>query len=389
MNTRPPIESPNEQAALSVAFNNDSSRFAVGLDSGFCIFLASTCQIQTARVFNAGLGLVQMMGNANYLALVGGGRSPKFPQNKVIIWDDSKGKVAFEIAALTAVRGVQITKTRVVVVQQNSVRLYAFEKPPKPLAKYETADNLLGLCCLTDKYLVFPGRTPGHVQVVRLATDSVSILPAHSSSLRALQLSADGELLATASEKGTLVRIFATGSGAKLAERRRGSENATIFSLRFSPSGNMLACTSDKGNLHIFDVPNSRRPASSTTRSPISPSAAPLSSSPNPNTDATNKWGFLSNIPFGPFSDVYSFTSAAFDTGSEPLQNNHNMRRLSDNAVLGTTRPVKGVIGWIDEASLLVIGAGQDARWEKFVLREGEDGRHVLVREGWKRYLGN
>lgn len=152
-------------------------------------------------VFNAGLGLVQMMGNANYLALVGGGRSPRFPQNKVIIWDDSKGKVAFEIAALTAVRGVQITKTRVAVVQQNSVRLYAFEKPPKPVAKYETADNLLGLCCLTDKYLVFPGRTPGHVQVVQLATDSVSILPAHSSSLRALQLSADGELLATASEK--------------------------------------------------------------------------------------------------------------------------------------------------------------------------------------------
>ncbi|KAI0536864.1 WD40 repeat-like protein [Xylaria digitata] len=384
MNTRPPIESPSEQAALSVAFNNDSSRFAVGLDSGFCIFLASTCQVQTARVFNAGLGLVQMMGNANYLALVGGGRSPKFPQNKVIIWDDSKGKVAFEIAALTAVRGVQITKTRVVVVQQNSVRLYAFEKPPKPLAKYETTDNLLGLCCLTDKYLVFPGRTPGHVQVVQLATDSVSILPAHSSSLRALQLSADGELLATASEKGTLVRIFATSSCAKLAERRRGSENATIFSLRFSPSGSMLACTSDKGNLHIFDVPNIRRPSSSTSRP-----ARPISPGANPNSDATNKWGFLSNIPFGPFSDVYSFASAPFETGSEPLQNNHNMRRLSDNAVLGTTRPIKGVIGWINEGSLLVIGAGQDARWEKFILREGDDGRYVLFREGWKGYLGN
>ena len=34
-NTRPPIEAPNEPAALSVAFNNDNSRFAVGTDSGF------------------------------------------------------------------------------------------------------------------------------------------------------------------------------------------------------------------------------------------------------------------------------------------------------------------------------------------------------------------
>ena len=151
--------------------------------------------------FNAGIGLVQMMGNANYLALVGGGRSPKFPSNKVIIWDGSKNKVALEISTLTSVRGVQLSKTRVVVVLQNSVRVYAFEKQPKPLAVYETADNQSGLCCLTDKYLVFPGRTAGQVQVVHLANDSVTIIPAHNSSLRAIQLSIDGELLATASEK--------------------------------------------------------------------------------------------------------------------------------------------------------------------------------------------
>lgn len=33
--------------------------------------------------FNAGIGLVQMMGMTNYLALVGGGKSPKFAMNKV------------------------------------------------------------------------------------------------------------------------------------------------------------------------------------------------------------------------------------------------------------------------------------------------------------------
>lgn len=33
--------------------------------------------------FNAGIGLVRMMGMTNYLALVGGGRSPKFAMNKV------------------------------------------------------------------------------------------------------------------------------------------------------------------------------------------------------------------------------------------------------------------------------------------------------------------
>jgi hypothetical protein len=32
--------------------------------------------------FNAGIGLVQMMGMTNYLALIGGGRNPKFAMNK-------------------------------------------------------------------------------------------------------------------------------------------------------------------------------------------------------------------------------------------------------------------------------------------------------------------
>lgn len=200
MNTRPPIESPNTTVVLSITFNDDCSCFSVGLNSGFCIFHAKACSLKTTRDFNAGIGLVQMMGKANYLALIGGGRQPKFAQNKVILWDDSKGKVALEITTLTAIRGVQLARNRIVVVLQNSVRVYSFAKPPDLLAAYETADNLLGLCCLSDKVIAFPGRTSGQVQLVETATGNVSIIPAHSSALRAIQLSRDGELLATASE---------------------------------------------------------------------------------------------------------------------------------------------------------------------------------------------
>jgi WD40 repeat protein len=200
MNTRPPIETPSTTVVLSISFNDDSSCFSVGLDSGFCIFHSQTCSLKTTRDFNAGVGLVQMMGKANFLALVGGGKQPKFAQNKVILWDDSKGKVRLEISTLTAVRGVRLARNRIVVVLQNSVRVYSFAKPPDLLAAYETADNVLGLCALTERTIAFPGRTPGQVQLVEVATGNVSIIPAHSSALRAIQISPDGELLATASE---------------------------------------------------------------------------------------------------------------------------------------------------------------------------------------------
>ncbi|ESU15996.1 hypothetical protein FGSG_09420 [Fusarium graminearum PH-1] len=367
MNVRPPIEASSSEAVLSVSFNNDASCFSVGLDSGICDF-------------NAGIGLVQMMGTTNYLALVGGGRSPKFAMNKAIIWDDMKGKVALELTTLTAVRGVQLGRERIAVVLQNSVRVYSFTKHPDLLHIYETADNLAGLCCLSDKKLAFPGRTAGQIQLVELATGNVSIIPAHSSALKAIALSPDGELLASASEKGTLIRVYSTSNCAKLAELRRGIDPATIFSLAFSHCGTMLACTSDKSTLHVFDVPHPRKPGMNRSQQIGTPGADA--------GDGTGKWGILSKIPLMPrlFSDAYSFSSTHFEAGDEAAIGGIP---FSESTVLGTSRPPKGVIGWIGDDSLVVIGAGHDARWEKFVIVDGEDGKRHCVREGWKRYLGN
>ena len=283
-----------------------------------------------------------------------------------------------EIAALAVVRGVQLGRQHIVVVLQNSVRLYSFSKPPNLLHVYETVDNPAGLCCLSDRMLAFPGRSAGQIHLVQLATGSVSIIPAHSSPLRAIQLSPDGEILASASETGTLIRVYATSNCAKLAELRRGIDPANIFSLGFSPSGTLLACTSDKSTLHIFDVPHPRK--------------APMQRSQQlggPGSDSdVGKWGILSKIPLMPrvFSDVYSFASTPFQAGDDSTIGGIP---FSETTTLGTTKPAKGIIGWLTEDTLVVIGAGRDARWEKFIIVDGEDGKRRCVREGWKRYLGN
>ena len=78
--------------------------------------------------------------------------------------------------------------------------MYAFSATPEKLSVFETADNPLGICCLGSKIVAFPGRTPGQVQLVEIATGNVSIIPAHGSPLRAMELSPDGEILVTASE---------------------------------------------------------------------------------------------------------------------------------------------------------------------------------------------
>lgn len=118
----------------------------------------------------------------------------------MVIWDDAKQKVALSLEFRTAVRRVRLSRTRIIVVLQNSVHVYVFSSPPEKISVFETADNPFGLCCLTSKLLAFPGRTPGQVQLVETDTGNVTIVPAHSSSLRAIEISPDGELMATASE---------------------------------------------------------------------------------------------------------------------------------------------------------------------------------------------
>ena len=78
--------------------------------------------------------------------------------------------------------------------------MFAFSSPPEKLSVFETADNHSGLGCLGSKVVAFPGITPGQVQLVEIHTGNVSIIPAHNTPLKALELSPDGQVLATASE---------------------------------------------------------------------------------------------------------------------------------------------------------------------------------------------
>lgn len=60
------------------------------------------------------MAIAEMLHRTNLLAVVGGGQAPKFPNTKVMIWDDSQSKFAYELLFRTAVLAVRMKKNRCV-----------------------------------------------------------------------------------------------------------------------------------------------------------------------------------------------------------------------------------------------------------------------------------
>ena len=74
-----------------------------------------------------GIRIVEMQFRRNILALVGGGQRPKFPGNKVFLWDDMCFKCIGELSFKTTVRAVKLTKDKIVVVLEHRTYIYNFE----------------------------------------------------------------------------------------------------------------------------------------------------------------------------------------------------------------------------------------------------------------------
>jgi WD40 repeat protein len=97
----------------------------------------------------------------------------------------------------------------------------------------------------TNKHLSF-------VPIIIIIITSKQLIEAHESTLRALTLTPNGTLLATASHKGTVIRVWDVATSNNLYEFRRGVERAQITCLAFSWDEQWLSCASDKGTTHIF-----------------------------------------------------------------------------------------------------------------------------------------
>ena len=158
---------------------------------------------------------------------------------------------------MAEVKAVKLRRDRVVVALLHKIYVYRFSDL-KLLDQISTFKNSRGLVALcpdsASVVLACPGVAKGSVRVELYDLRKSHLIPAHESELAAIALNQSGTRLATASDKGTLIRVFDTHTGELLKELRRGMERALIGCICFNKSSELLACSSDKGTVHIFSL---------------------------------------------------------------------------------------------------------------------------------------
>ena len=210
---------------------------------------------------NGGIGIIEMFQRTNLLALVGGGKNPKFQINQLIIWDDHQGKIISKLRFNENLMSVRLRNNKIIVLTRN--KFYAFNmKTLVTIAIIKTYDNPLGIIAtsngdINNKLIVaFPYESQGHVFLGEITQkcEKLSVVQAHDSKIACISINTDGTLLATASDKGTLIRIFTTNDGQKFSEFRRGTKTVEMNCIAFDPNNKFIGCSSNVGTIHIFSI---------------------------------------------------------------------------------------------------------------------------------------
>ena len=161
------ISSTPPTQVLDARFSaEDSAVFTAATPSGFAVYRSFPLQLLSKRsVFSlttahrsslvddaytfgdseGTLAFVVPCHTSSVLYLVGGGPSPIFPPNKVVVWDDARGRAVAELEFRERVRGVVTRRGWLVVALRRRVVAFEIGEEIRRHAEWETGDNVRGM----------------------------------------------------------------------------------------------------------------------------------------------------------------------------------------------------------------------------------------------------
>jgi len=248
---------------LEFSFNQDCSGIMIGTTDGYYVYEMKLGEVVPA-VFNhePHCRIVERLYSSSLVAVVSDLR------NRILMINHFKKES--NICCYTyqhPIVAVKLNRMRLCVIFENRIAIHKINDMELIHNIADAPSNEGGLCALSASengencFLAYPGLEEGSVAIFdAFHLFSVQSIQAHDSAIQCMAFNDKVDKLATASVKGTVVRVFAVNAKQRATNRlfefRRGiSRNVTVHSLAFTPHsvhGDFLLCSSNTSTVHVF-----------------------------------------------------------------------------------------------------------------------------------------
>ncbi|XP_008196483.1 WD repeat domain phosphoinositide-interacting protein 2 isoform X2 [Tribolium castaneum] len=292
-----------------VNYNQDSTSLVLGSKSGYRLYSLNNVD-DLELIYSNDVEetyMVERLFSSSLVATVALS-SPR----KLKVCHFKKGTEICNYSYSNTILAVRMNRSRLVVCLEESLYIHNIRDMKVLHTIRDTPPNPQGLCALSINHdnclLAYPGSaTIGEVQIFDADhLHAKTMIPAHDSPLAALAFSPNGTRIATASEKGTVIRVFSSADGQKLYEFRRGVKRCVdISSLAFSTCSQFLCCSSNTETVHVFKFEEPKE-------------------SPKRNVEESSWMGYLSSYLPTQVTDVFT-QGRAFAAAHLPTQGLRNV----------------------------------------------------------------
>jgi WD40 repeat protein len=241
---------------IIVSFNQSQDCVCFGTTNGFYIFGINPFKKSLAREIKGGVSIVKILYKTNIILFVGREPSGDYPNSKLILWDDANRKVIGEIQFRERILNAELNKEIIVVSTSKKIYIYKFENIEciKTIVTVNNSDGLFAIGGEKSDYIVYNGNEIGSIGITKIYEDYYREIKIHKAHIGCIRLSGDGKFIATASDTGTLIRIYNIENGDMIREVRRGSDPAIINDIKFNRDNSMIVVGSDRGTIHLFNT---------------------------------------------------------------------------------------------------------------------------------------
>lgn len=224
------VTTPTQQnCVVGHAFNQTATHLALGTETGWLIVACEPFMPCQEAASPGGISAIQMLFASSLIALVGGGERAEDSPRRLRLWNSSTSSPVFELTFSSAILRVLMNRTRLLAVLEDATHVFELATM-RLLHQLETAPNPRGVAalCSSDAGIcaVWPGgQAPGWAGRLTIFDAShgapLTSIAAHHSNIACVALTAKGDLMATASEKGTVIRVHTVPAGACIHTFRR------------------------------------------------------------------------------------------------------------------------------------------------------------------------